>query len=117
MNMTDWNNMLDKTRAAITGYELALDGLVDVSLLQAYVVVCQDLPLTFDVVDGQAFNPRTAPPQLATRLTLDAAAQVARQVRNGNGIQGEVVHVRHAIAAALARQRELLAVLLEHSAE
>jgi hypothetical protein len=117
MNMTDWNNMLDKTRAAITGYELALDGLIDASLLQAYVVVCQDLPLAFDLAEGGAFNPRTVPPQLATRFTLDDAARVACQVQNGNGIQGEVVHIRHAIATALAGQRELLAVLLEHSTE
>jgi len=115
MNMTDWNNMLEKTRAAITGYEMTLDALFDAPLAEAYVVVCQGLPLAFDVVEGEATNPRPELPQLATRFTLDDAAEVARQTQNGNGRQGEVMHVRHAIAEALARQRELLAILVENT--
>lgn len=115
MNMTDWNNMLEQTRAAITGYEMALDALFDLPLPQAYVVVCQGLPLLFDVIDGVATNPRPERPQLATRFVLNDAAVVGRQVLNGNGQQGEVMHVRHAIAEALARQRELLGILIENS--
>lgn len=115
MNMNDWTAILAKTLATITGYEMALDALAGALLGQAFVVVCEDLPLAFDTVDGMAKAPRPVAPQLATRFSLDDAAQVACQVRNGNGMQGQVVHVRHAIAAALARQRELLAVLLENT--
>lgn len=115
MNMNDWNDMLEKTRAAITGYELALDSLADATLLQPYVIRCQELPLAFDLVEVEPLNPRPVPPQLATRFTLKDAERIARQVRNGNGAEGEVVHVRHAIAAALANQRELLALLVENS--
>jgi len=115
MNMTDWNNMLEKTRAAITGYEKALEGLAGASLMQPYVICIEGVWLVFDLVEVPPLNPRPVPPQLATRFTLDDAAWIARQVRNGNGAQGEVVHVRHAIATALANQRELLALLLENS--
>jgi hypothetical protein len=115
MNMTDWNNMLEKTRAAITGYEKALEGLAGASLMQPYVICIEGVWLVFDFVEVPPLNPRPVPPQLATRFTLDDAAWIARQVRNGNGAQGEVVHVRHAIATALANQRELLALLLENS--
>ncbi len=115
MNMSDWNDMLAKTRAAITGYEMTLDTLFDAALPQAYVVVCEGLPLAFDVIEGEPRDPRPVQPQLATRFSLDDAAEVARQVRNGNDKQGEVMHVRHAIAEALARQRELLAILLDNS--
>jgi len=115
MNMTDWNNMLEQTRAAITGYEMALEGLADATLLQPYVIRIEGLCLAFDLVEVEPLNPRPASPQLATRFTLDDAARIARQVRNGNDAQGEVVHVRHAIATALANQRELLALLIENS--
>lgn len=115
MNMTDWNNMLEKTRAAVTGYEMALEALAGATLLQPYVICVEGLPLVFDLVEVEPLNPRPAPPQLATRFTLEDAARIARQVRNGNHAQGEVVHVRHAIATALANQRELLALLVEQS--
>lgn len=115
MNMTDWNNMLEQTRATITGYEMALDSLADATLLQPYVIRCQGIPLAFDLVEVEPLNPRPVPPQLATRFTLQDAARIAPQVKNGNHAQGEVVHVRHAIATALADQRELLALLLEHT--
>jgi hypothetical protein len=115
MNMTDWKEMIEKTRAAITGYELALEGLADATLLQPYVICCQGLSLAFDLVEVEPLNPRPVPPQLATRFTWGVAERIARQVRNGNQVQGEVVHVRDAIATALESQRELLALLLEQS--
>lgn len=78
---------------------------------EGYVVLCQGLPLAFDIEHGVVTNPRVTAPQKATRFTLDDAARVAVQVKNGNGTHGEVVHVRHAVATALVGQRELLALL------
>jgi hypothetical protein len=115
MNMTDWNNMLEQTRAAIAGYEMALDSMGYTPMLKPYVIRCENIPLAFDLVEVEPLNPRPVPPQLATRFTLQDAAWIAPQVKNGNGAQGEVVHVRHAIATALANQRELLALLLENA--
>lgn len=113
--MTDWNKMIEQTRAAIAEYEQAAESLEGVLLGQGYVVVCQELTLAFDIKDGVVTNPRTTAPQLATRFTLDDAGRVADEVKNGNDQPGEVMHVRHAIAAAIAGQRELLCLLEAHT--
>lgn len=113
--MNDWNKMLQQTKDAITSYELAAESLQGVLLGQGYIVRCQGLPLAFDIKAGVVSNPRTSQPQTATRFTLDDAARVAADVKNGNGTAGEVVHVRHAIVDSLVEQRELLALLEAHS--
>lgn len=107
--------MLQQTKNAITSYELAAESLRGVLLGQGYIVQCQGIPLAFEIHNGVVSKPTTAQPQMATRFTLDDAAIVAAQVKNGNGTTGEVVHVRHAIASALFEQRELLALLQAHT--
>jgi hypothetical protein len=113
--MNDWNNMLQQTKNAITSYELAAESLQGVLLGQGYIVVCQGLPLTFDIKNGQANNPRTSQPHMAVRFSLRDATAIAAEVKNGNGIAGEAVHVGDAIADALVEQRELLALLEANS--
>lgn len=115
MNMNDWTNMIEQTREAIARYRRAGDALRGVMLGQGYVVVCQGLPLAFDIEDGVVKNPRPSEPQKATRFTLEDAAQVAKEVKNGNGTPGEVMHVRHAIVDAILEQQALLTTLEEHT--
>lgn len=113
--MKDWIDMLEQTRATVVGYELLLESLIGVKLEKGFIVLCDGLPLVFEIEDGQAFNPRRAAPQLATRFGLDDAAHVAAGVKNDNAQHGEVAHVRHAVAAALAEARDLLALLEDHT--
>lgn len=114
MKMNEFTKMIAETREVIAEYERAADGLRNVLLGQGYIVCCQGLPLAFDIERRRVSNPRTCAPHLATRFTLDDAANVARDVKNGNDAPGEVVHVRHAIAHCLVEQRELLAQLESH---
>jgi hypothetical protein len=111
----DWKDMLTSTRNAITSYELAAKSLQGVLLGQGFVVRCQGLCLAFDIDAGVVLNPQFSQPQMATRFSKDDAVRVADEVKNGNGIAGEAVHVRDAIADALVEQRELLALLEDHS--
>lgn len=111
----DWKAMLQQTQNAITSYELAAESLQGVLLGHPYVVQVEGIPLAFEIENGVVTKPSTSQPQLATRFTLEDAAIVAAQVKNGNGTAGEVVHVRHAIASAIAGQRELLALLEAHT--
>lgn len=115
MNMNDWSNMIEQTREAIATYQRAGEALRGVMLGQGYVVVCQGLPLAFDIEAGMVKNPRPSEPQKATRFTLDDAARVAKEVKNGNGTQGEVMHVRHAIVDAILEQQSLLSLLESHT--
>lgn len=113
--MNDWNATLQATRNTIASYQLVADSLRGVLLGQGFIVLCQDIPLAFDIEDGCAVRPRSSQPQTATRFTRENAELVAAGVQNGNGMAGEVMHVRDAIEAALAEQRDLLALLEDHT--
>ena len=113
--MQVWNETIANTKNAITSYELAAQSLQRALLGQGYIVRCQGLCLAFDIDAGRVSNPRTSQPQMATRFSQRDAEAVAADVKNGNGTPGEAVHVSQAIADALAEQRELLALLEEHT--
>lgn len=95
-------------RARIPELERAGRSLENVLLGQGYIVVCQGVYLTFDVIEGYAINPRHAPASLCLRMTKRDAQAVAERVINGNNVKAEAIHVRDAIAVQLAELRDTL---------
>lgn len=91
----------------------ALDMLQGVLLGQGHVVRCGGLTLGFDVdpTTKIASNPRTVPLLRAPRYTREDARTLAAATRNGNGEQGEAVHIKDAIAQAIAELDRILAAL------
>jgi len=80
---------------------------------RGFVVMCEDVPLCFDVAGGRAANPTPAgTPGAATHFSYADAVTVAATVTNGNGIEGIAVHVSVATAAALQSTREVLVLAL-----
>lgn len=101
--------LINQTRASIAEYEQAGVRLANVLLGHGYIVVCQDVYLTFDIEpDGGVTNPRHCQPHLAVRFTKDQAELLAAEVRNGNGTVGQAIHVKDAIALALDAQRAVM---------
>ena len=110
------NDLIADTQTAIADYEQAGQALQGVILGQGFVVRCEGLYLTFDVDQaGRVSNPQPSQPHRARRFTRADATTVAACIKNGNGVAGEVVHVRQAVAEALEGQRFLLSRLQEHN--
>lgn len=109
------NDLIADTKRAIAEYEQAAELVRGVILGQGFVVRCEGVYVSFDIdAAGLVKNPRPSQPHQATRFTRADAALVAATVKNGSGTAGEIVHVRDAIDAVLANQRDLLAVLQAH---
>lgn len=105
--------LIADTRAAIAEYEKAAAALAGLELVAGYIVKCQGVYLTFSInSQGQVYQPQMCQPHKARSFTRRDAQRVAHSVWNGNQAAGEVIHVRDAIAEALAGQRSLLTLAL-----
>lgn len=109
-------DLMQQTVEAIAAYEQSLEKMGGMDLVGGYLVRIQSVCLTFDVSDdGYAFNPRPCPPHKARSFTWQQAKTIAANVRNGNGVRGEAVHVIQAVTEALDAQKAVLATLVAFS--
>lgn len=90
-----------------------LDRLQGVILGHGFVVRCEGLTLSFtvDPVTKVATAPVTCPLTRAPRYTREDARTLAAAVANGNGTKGEAVHIKDALAQAIAELDSLIASL------
>jgi hypothetical protein len=89
----------------------AAEGLRNVLLGEGFIVECDGIWLTFDVVGGYAENPRNCRPENCMRFTREVASMLSHGVVNGRGTKGRPVHVRDAVEQALLQTREVIAMV------
>lgn len=100
---------LTEDRAELSAARERLSGVL---LGNGYVVRCQGLTLTFTVdPQGNASAPKTCPLLRAPRYTKRDAETLAAATKNGNGAQGEAVHIMDALDYSIAEVDRLLGVL------
>lgn len=85
-----------------------LENLNSVMLGEGFVVMCGELPLTFDVTNRVVNNPRVTNFRRAMRFTRQDAETVAATVTNGNNETGRAVFVRDMLTEAIASAERLL---------
>jgi hypothetical protein len=89
--------------------------LADLSgkLLQhAFIVTTDDdIPLKFDVNEGQVTNPQVTWVPEATRFTREDARNVAENVTDGNGYHAKAVHICTALREAIERIEATITML------
>lgn len=103
--------LANQLREQISDLERSSSSLAGTLLGQGFIVVCERVYLTFDVIDGRAMNPRFRRPDLCTRFSERDARALAQEVKNGNGVRAEAIHVRDAIAAQVAELRDTLTLI------
>lgn len=108
------NEMRLNAGDAVREYRDALAKLDGMDLVAPYLVQCEGIPVTFDIDgDGEVVRVRPCRPHLARSFMWIDAERLAGVIRNGNGVRGQVVHIRYAIRSALDAQLEVLRLLNE----
>lgn len=111
MNATSKQEILDMFAADRAELVEQLDRLQNVILGNGYVVRCEGLTLGFTVDPATlvASAPVTVPLRKAPRYTKGDAMTLAAATRNGNGTQAQAVHIKDALAEAIAELDRIVA--------
>lgn len=105
--------VLSLIEESIANCEAALALLKHTLQEDAYVVLVQDLAVSFHREDGHRVlgQPFICPAANCVRFPKEKAEQLAALMQNGNGATGRAVHVVEAINAELAHHRKAYAAL------
>lgn len=106
--------MVTQLQGRIATLRRQLASLEDLGQDLPFIVVCEQIPLCFDVAtNGDVSNVTAAgSPFSATRFSKADAVRVAGVVRNGNNAPAFAVHVRIAQAAAIREAQSALLLMI-----
>lgn len=109
------DTVIAQFEANIAELERGLSSVSNCLLGAGFIVVIQDIAITYDIETDQATGESRAvnarpcmAPHMACRFSRRDAEQMAETTRNGNGATGKAVHVREAVETDLIEARRLL---------